>query len=95
MLLCSILTKKIPKDNDKEEEVNKRSSKNSVHETGNGNSSSEDTSMARNKIATGRKRKQVDHLEGEFKKIESSTFNGESRTGEEAEAWILDINKYF
>jgi hypothetical protein len=33
MLLCSIVTKRIPKNNDKEEEVNKRSSKNSSHET--------------------------------------------------------------
>jgi hypothetical protein len=37
----------------------------------------------------------VDHLEGEFKKIKPSTFDGESRTGEEAEAWLLDIKKYF
>jgi hypothetical protein len=42
-----------------------------------------------------RKRKQVDHLEGEFKKIKPATFDGESRTGEEAEAWLLDIKKYF
>jgi hypothetical protein len=33
----------------------------------------------------------VDHLEGEFKKIKPSTFDGESRTGEEVEAWLLDI----
>jgi hypothetical protein len=37
----------------------------------------------------------VDHLEGEFKKIKPSTFDGESRMGEEVEAWLLDINKYF
>jgi hypothetical protein len=37
----------------------------------------------------------VDHLEGEFKKIKLSTFDGESRKGEEVEAWLLDINKYF
>jgi hypothetical protein len=48
-----------------------------------------------NKTTTGRKRKQVDHLEGEFKKIKPSTFDGESRTGEEVEAWLLDIKKYF
>ena len=41
-----------------------------------------------------RKRK-VDHLEGEFKKIKPTSFNGESKTGEEAEAWLLDIKKYF
>jgi hypothetical protein len=95
MLLRSIVTKRIPKNNDKEEEVNKRSSKNSGHETKNENSSSEDTHMTGNKTTTGRKRKQVDHLEGEFKKIKPSTFDGESRTGEEVEAWLLDIKKYF
>ena len=51
--------------------------------------------MIGNKESTGRKRKQVDHLEGEFKKIKPSTFDGESNILEEAEAWLLDINKYF
>jgi hypothetical protein len=37
----------------------------------------------------------LDHLEAEFKNINPSTFDGESRTGEEVEAWLLDINKYF
>jgi len=37
----------------------------------------------------------VDHLEGEFKKIKPSSFDGESRMGEEGESWLLDINKYF
>jgi hypothetical protein len=57
MLLCNIVTKKSPKDNDKEEEVNKRASKNSGHETKNENSSSEGTQVAGNKTTTGRKRK--------------------------------------
>jgi hypothetical protein len=61
VLMRSIVTKKIPKDDNQEEEV----------------------------------RKQVDHLEGEFKKIKPSTFDGESRIGEEFEAWLLDIKKYF
>ena len=43
------------------------------------------------KLKPDRKRKQVDHL----KKIKPSTFDGESRTREEAEAWLLDIKKYF
>ena len=42
-----------------------------------------------------KKRKQTDHLEREFQKIKPTTFDGESRTGEEAEAWLLDIKKYF
>ena len=36
----------------------------------------------------------MDHLEGEFKKIKSSTFDGESGIGEEVESWLLDIKKY-
>jgi hypothetical protein len=38
---------------------------------------------------------QVDHFEGEFKKIKVSTFDGELRMGEEAEVWLLDKKKYF
>jgi hypothetical protein len=37
----------------------------------------------------------LDHLEGEFKNIKPSTFDGESKTGEEVESQLLDINKYF
>jgi hypothetical protein len=37
----------------------------------------------------------VDHLEGEFKKIKPSTFNGKSKTIEEFESLFLDIKKYF
>jgi hypothetical protein len=37
----------------------------------------------------------MDHLDGEFKKIKHWPFDGESRTGEEEEALLLDINKYF
>jgi hypothetical protein len=95
MMLRIIVIKKSPKENGKEEEVNKRSSKNSGHETKNENSFSEDTHMAGKKTTTGRKIKQVDHLEGEFKKIKPSSFDRESRTGEEDEAWLLGINKYF
>jgi hypothetical protein len=37
----------------------------------------------------------VDHLEGEFKNINPATFDVESKIGEEAKAWLLDIKKYF
>lgn len=37
----------------------------------------------------------MDHLEGEFKKIKPSTFDRDSKTREEVEAWLLDIKKYF
>ena len=53
--------------------------------------SSEYTPSVEDKTTTRRKRKQVDHREGEFKKIKPSTFDGESRTGEEVESWLLDI----
>ena len=42
--------------------------------------------MTGNKTTRGRKIKQVDQLEGEFKKIKLSTFDEESRMGEEDEA---------
>ena len=60
-----------------------------------GDSSSKGTPPAEEGTKTDRKRKQVDHLEGEFKKIKPATSNGESRIGEEVEAWLLDIKKYF
>ena len=34
-----------------------------------------------------------DHLEGEFKNIKPTSFDEESKTEEEAEAWLLDIKK--
>jgi hypothetical protein len=57
VLLHSILTKKIPKDDNNDEEVSKRASKNSGPETEKGDSSSEETPSARNKTKTNRKRK--------------------------------------
>jgi hypothetical protein len=93
--LHSIVTKNIPKDNNEEEEVSKRASKNYGPEAKNENSSSKGTPSIENKTTTGRKRKQVEHLEGEFKKIKLSAFDRESKMGEEVEAWVLDIKKYF
>ena len=40
-------------------------------------------------------KRKIDHLEGEFKKIKPTSFDEESRTREEAKAWLLDIKKYF
>ena len=57
-------------------------------------SSSNDTQKSKNQAKIGRKRK-MDHLEGEFKKIKPASFDGESKTGEEAKTWLLDIKKYF
>ena len=94
-MLRSTVTKKSTKDDNHEEEVNKRASKNSGAKTEKGDSSSEGTPVAEDKTIPDRKRKQTDHLEGEFKKIKPATFDGESRTGEEAKAWLLEIKKYF
>jgi hypothetical protein len=95
VLLRSIVSKKRPKDDNHDEEVSKRASNNSGSETEKGYSSLEGTPLAEEKTKSDRKRKQVDHLEGEFKKIKPATFDGESKTGEKAEAWLLDIKKYF
>ena len=84
VLLHSIVTKKSPKDNNNDEEVNKRASKKSGPETEKRDNSSEGTLPAEDGTKTDRKRKQVGHLEGEFKKIKPAIFDGESRTGEEA-----------
>jgi hypothetical protein len=84
ILLHSIVTKKIPKDDNHEEEVRKRASKNSIAKTKNGESLSKGTPSAEDKTIPDKKRKQTDHLEGEFKKIKPATFDGESRIGEES-----------
>jgi len=93
MLSRSIATKKILRNNEMDEEVSKKSSKDSSHETERENNSSKDTHMTQNKASIVKKRKQMDHLEGKFKKINTATFDGESKTGEEVEAWLLDIKK--
>jgi hypothetical protein len=74
--LCSIVTKKSPKDDNHDEEVSKRASKNSGPETEKGDRSFEGTPLAEDKTIPDRKRKKVDHLEGEFKKIKPATFDG-------------------
>ena len=95
MLLRSIVTKKSPKDKEREEEVRKKYSKNSIHDKEKEDSLSEDTHVTQDKASTRRKRKKLDHLEGVFKNIKTSTFDVESKNGEELEAWLLDIKKYF
>jgi hypothetical protein len=90
-----IVTNKISKYDNHEEEVRKKASKNSGAKTKKRDSSSEGTPSAEDKTIPNKKRKQTDHLEGEFKNIEPTTFDGESKIGEEVEAWLLDIKKYF
>jgi hypothetical protein len=42
-----------------------------------------------------RKRHEADILQGEIRKINPPTFNGEHKKGEESEAWLLEMKKYF
>ena len=55
--------------------------------------SSGDISSSSHKI--NRKRHHRDRSRDEFKKAKPPTFDGEVRTGQEAEAWLLGIKKYF
>jgi len=80
-LLRSIVTKKIPKDDTEEEDVSKRASKNSGPKTEKEDSSFEGTPSVEDKTKTRRKRKHVDHLEGEFKKIKPSNPRGKLKHG--------------
>jgi hypothetical protein len=41
------------------------------------------------------KRNEGDILQGELRKMKPPNFNGEHRKGEEVEAWLLEMNKYF
>ena len=36
-----------------------------------------------------------ENLHGEFRKAKSPTFDGELKFGQEAEAWLLGMRKYF
>jgi hypothetical protein len=40
-------------------------------------------------------RPEADIFQGELKKIKPPNFNGEHRKGEEVEAWLLEMKKYF
>ena len=52
---------------------------------------SSDSSEGRHK----KKRKYKDELTGEFKKSKPPTFDGEVKNGEETEAWLFGMKKYF
>jgi hypothetical protein len=42
-----------------------------------------------------RRRPKGDILQRELRKIKPPNFNGEHRKGEEVEAWLLEMKKYF
>jgi hypothetical protein len=56
-----------------------------------GQGSSPSVSHVKNK----RRRPKANILRGELRKIKPPTFNGELRKGEEVEAWLLEMKKYF
>jgi hypothetical protein len=93
VLLCSIVTKKSPKDDNHEEEVSKRASKNSGAKIEKGDSLSEGTPSAEDKTIPDKKRKQTNHLEGEFKKIKPATFDGESRDRRRSRGMVVGHKK--
>jgi len=75
--------KKSPKNNEVDQEVSKNSSRDSSNGRVKENNSTKDTHMNENRESTTRKKIYMDHLDGEFKKIKHSTFDGDSRTSEE------------
>jgi hypothetical protein len=42
-----------------------------------------------------RRRPESDILQGELRKLKPPNFDGEHRKGEEVEAWLLGMRKYF
>ena len=62
-----------------------------------GSSDSEESSGDSSSYSHKRKRKRHhrDRSRDEFKKAKPPTFDGEVKTGQEAEAWLLGIKKYF
>jgi hypothetical protein len=69
VLLRSIITKKRPKNDNPEEEVNKRASKNSGAKTEKGDSSSEGTPSAEDKTIPDKKENKQTTLKGNLKRL--------------------------
>ena len=65
--------------------------------TSSGSSDSEESSGDSSSSSRKRKRRRHhrDRSQDEFRKSKPPTFDGEVKTGQEAEAWILGIKKYF
>ena len=74
-----------------------KSSTNRRRRTSSRSSNSEESSGDSSSSSHKRKRKRchMDRSRDEFKKAKRPTFDGEVKTGQEAEAWLLGINKYF
>ena len=56
--------------------------------------SSEESESSRDKSSRKRKYRR-DDLQGELRKVKPPTFRGDSEKGEDAEAWLLGMQKYF
>ena len=107
----ALLSKMQERENNKDKEPNsdaettsyKRKSKQQNFSDNEDNCSTDGTvKLQKNKIIHSsdsspktRKYKPYEELAGEFRKIRPPTFNGEVEKGEEAEAWLSGINKYF
>ena len=65
--------------------------------TSSGSSDSEESSGDTSSSSHRKKRRRHyrDRSRDEFRKVKPPTFDGEIKTGQEAEAWLLGINKYF
>ena len=70
----------------------KRRRRNSSGSSDSEESSGDTSSSSRKKKI---RRNHRDHSRDEFKKDKPPTFDGEIKTGQEAEAWLLGIKKYF
>ena len=56
--------------------------------------SPEESESSRDKSSRRRKYRR-DELQGELRKVKPPTFRGDSEKGEDAEAWLLGMRKYF
>ena len=57
--------------------------------------SSEEPESSFDRPSRRRRKYRKDELQGELRKIKPPTFKGDSEKGEDAEAWLLGMRKYF
>ena len=57
--------------------------------------SSKESESSLDRPSRRRRKYRKDELQGELRKIKPPTFKGDSEKGEDAEAWLLGLGKYF
>ena len=87
------------KDSHKENKRPKGASKSkksrySSPSSGESSDSSKESGSSRDKSSR-RRKYQKDELQGELKKVKPPMFKGDNEKGEDVEAWLLGIRKYF